>query len=110
MTEESGIAYCPECGAKVPENAKFCVKCGHNLGTQEPKTQSAPVTEVQTEVTAVSEVAQDTRTAVDNFYNWPNWLKFFVTLAIASFLSIFIGRISYVVSFVLGFIFFKPKK
>ncbi len=61
-------------------------------------------------MTETTEVERDARSAVDSFYNWPNWLKFFVTLAIASFLAIFIGRLSYVISFVLGFVFFKPKK
>lgn len=28
------VKFCPNCGASVPENAKFCLSCGTQLSTQ----------------------------------------------------------------------------
>lgn len=29
--------YCPKCGAQLPDDAAFCIKCGANLSAQQPK-------------------------------------------------------------------------
>ena len=41
------MEYCPECGAKVQENEKFCFSCGSNLQPDlavEGKVAAPPIT------------------------------------------------------------------
>jgi uncharacterized membrane protein YvbJ len=43
------VKFCPNCGASVPENSKFCLSCGTNLSTiaSQPTTsitESSPIT------------------------------------------------------------------
>ena len=38
----SATKLCPECGAQVPANAKFCTNCGHKFEQQAPKTSFCP--------------------------------------------------------------------
>ena len=34
--------FCPQCGTEVPEDARFCMKCGHVLGAVAPAPAAAP--------------------------------------------------------------------
>ena len=35
--KEPGAKYCPQCGAEIPEDAKFCTKCGYALKPKKPE-------------------------------------------------------------------------
>lgn len=37
--------FCKNCGSELPNDAKFCPKCGNSIISQEPDTQYAPQTE-----------------------------------------------------------------
>jgi ribosomal protein L40E len=34
--------YCPKCGAQLPDDAAFCMKCGASITTAQPKQAEAP--------------------------------------------------------------------
>ncbi len=38
-----GGMYCPSCGTELPDDANFCLKCGHGLKEGTPKQQSRPM-------------------------------------------------------------------
>lgn len=37
---DTGVRYCPECGAKNTKNAKFCIECGNKLASNQKPTCS----------------------------------------------------------------------
>ncbi len=38
--------YCPKCGAQLPDDAAFCIKCGTSLAAAESKAAAAPTSPV----------------------------------------------------------------
>lgn len=42
MFQRGGITlYCPKCGAQLPDDGSFCMKCGTNLAVPQPKQATA---------------------------------------------------------------------
>jgi hypothetical protein len=38
--------YCPKCGAQLPDDAAFCIRCGATLTAAQPKQAAAPTTPI----------------------------------------------------------------
>lgn len=77
MSEETGMTFCPQCGGKVPDNAKFCPSCGHKL-----EFQSVPDKLEKQEATISESTAKHNENGVPTGFNaWLRWLKSFVTKA-----------------------------
>src|SRR5712664_3896812 len=36
--------YCPKCGAQLPDEAAFCMKCGYAIGSSGSGFKSTPIT------------------------------------------------------------------
>lgn len=52
------LKYCPECGNKVPENAKFCPDCGYKLEIPEEPTITPEPEVIESEVIEEPETTQ----------------------------------------------------
>ncbi|MFD1485998.1 zinc-ribbon domain-containing protein [Lacticaseibacillus baoqingensis] len=77
MSEETGMAFCPQCGGKVPDNAKFCPNCGHKL-----EFQSVPDKLEKQEVTISESTAKPNENgAPTGFKTRLRWLKSFIDKA-----------------------------
>ena len=35
--------FCPKCGKELPDDAQFCVKCGHGIGTASASSAAPPI-------------------------------------------------------------------
>ena len=35
--------FCPKCGKELPDDAQFCVKCGHGIGTASAASAAPPI-------------------------------------------------------------------
>lgn len=88
--------FCTKCGAKNPEDATFCYKCGNEMYTDKTKTMVDDTTDTTDEIVA-EEVNPliDFWTNIVNFEGKMNRHNFWVAVFIMALINIVIVAISY---------------
>lgn len=88
--------FCTKCGAKNPENATFCYKCGNEMYTDKTRTMVDDTTDTTDEIVA-EEVNPliDFWTNIVNFEGKMNRHNFWVAVFIMALINIVIVAISY---------------
>lgn len=66
IAEKKGLSVCPACGANVPKDSAFCMKCGSPMPEPEKEPEDAEFEEAEgTEETAEDTVADETVETVE---------------------------------------------
>ncbi len=88
--------FCTKCGAKNPEDATFCYKCGNEMYTDKTRTMVDDTTDTTDEIVA-EEVNPliDFWTNIVNFEGKMNRHNFWVAVFIMALINIVIVAISY---------------
>lgn len=88
--------FCTKCGAKNPEDATFCYKCGNEMYTDKTRTMVDDTTDTTDEIVA-EEVNPliDFWTNIVNFEGKMNRHNFWVAVFIMTLINIVIVAISY---------------
>lgn len=88
--------FCTKCGAKNPEDATFCYKCGNEMYTDKTRTMVDDTTDTTDEIVA-EEVNPliDFWTNIVNFEGKMNSHNFWVAVFIMALINIVIVAISY---------------
>lgn len=88
--------FCTKCGAKNPEDATFCYKCGNEIYTDKTRTMVDDTTDTTDEIVA-EEVNPliDFWTNIVNFEGKMNRHNFWVAVFIMALINIVIVAISY---------------
>lgn len=88
--------FCTKCGAKNPEDATFCYKCGNEMYTDKTRTMVDDTTDTTDEIVA-EEVNPliDFWTNIVNFESKMNRHNFWVAVFIMALINIVIVAISY---------------
>ena len=88
--------FCTKCGAKNPEDATFCYKCGNEMYTDKTRTMVEDTTDTTDEIVA-EEVNPliDFWTNIVNFEGKMNRHNFWVAVFIMALINIVIVAISY---------------
>lgn len=88
--------FCTKCGAKNPEDATFCYKCGNEMYTDKTRTMVDDTTDTTDEI-VVEEVNPliDFWTNIVNFEGKMNRHNFWVAVFIMALINIVIVAISY---------------
>ncbi|MGE9832229.1 DUF805 domain-containing protein [Ligilactobacillus salivarius] len=94
--------FCTKCGAKNPEDATFCYKCGNEMYTDKTRTMVDDTTDTtDTTVTTDEIVAEEVNPLIDfwtnivNFEGKMNRHNFWVAVFIMALINIVIVAISY---------------
>ncbi|MBM6708777.1 DUF805 domain-containing protein [Ligilactobacillus salivarius] len=89
--------FCTKCGAKNPEDAKFCYKCGNEMYTDKTTRPMVDDTTVTTDEIVAEEVNPliDFWTNIVNFEGKMNRHNFWVAVFIMALINIVIVAVSY---------------
>ena len=88
--------FCTKCGAKNPEDATFCYKCGNEMYTDKTRTMVDDTTDTTDEIVAEEVNALiDFWTNIVNFEGKMNRHNFWVAVFIMALINIVIVAISY---------------
>lgn len=65
IAEKKGFSVCPACGANVPKDSAFCMKCGSPMPEQEKEPEDAEFAEAEDTETAADAVEEACEAAAD---------------------------------------------